>query len=403
MRVEFAKSLASVSAQQWNALWHSDYPFTRYPFLDALERSGCTNASSGWQAQHCLVYEAQQLIAVMPLYLKTHSYGEYVFDWSWANAYHENGFAYYPKLLNGIPFTPATGPRWAIDDTLPSAQQTEVLQLMLGAIAEQIQRFGYSSFHSLFAQADQRQQALKQKTLTLHARVDCQFHWFNQNYRSFTEFLATFNARKRKNVNRERRKVSEQNIQVQMLSGNELNSEDWRQFYLLYQRTYQKRSGHNGYLNEVFFQLLGQNLASNVVMAKAERDGEWLAAALYLRDEFTLYGRYWGAVEEFDALHFECCYYQGIEYAIAHNLLRFDPGAQGEHKIARGFTPVLTGSLHHIAHPGFEHAIADFLQREQSHVRHYCQTAREDLPFRDGITNIESDCLLGTNSEHQTL
>lgn len=403
MRIEFAKSLKSISASHWNKLWSSDYPFTRYEFLTALEYSDSATSITGWTPQHCLIFEDEQLLAAMPLYSKTHSYGEYVFDWSWANAFHENGYNYYPKLLNAIPFTPTTGPRWAFAPHLNAAQQQTLLGVLLEAVARHVREHSYSSFHSLFANAAQRAQALRcmnateatdRPSLTLRSRIDCQFHWFNQGFTSFADFLDTFNARKRKNLKKERRKIVEQSIHVSMLEGHLLTTEDWQQFYRLYQRTYLKRSGHTGYLNEGFFQLLGRDLPHNIVMAKAVRDGEWIAAALYMRDDKTLYGRYWGATEEFDGLHFECCYYQGIEYAIAKGIQRFDPGAQGEHKIARGFTPVFTASLHHIEHPAFDRAISDFLQQEQRHIVKYCQQARSELPFKDGAVLIDEHCLI---------
>lgn len=405
MRIEFADTLKTIDPEQWNSLWKHSYPFTRYEFLAALENSGSTTASTGWRPQHCVIFEGAQLLAAMPLYAKTHSYGEYVFDWSWANAYHEHGYHYYPKLINAIPFTPTTGPRWGIADHLPAEQQQHLLQVLLGAVAQHVHEGDYSGFHSLFNEINQRAQALQRMQflqkgalpyLKLHPRFDCQFHWFNQGFTSFSDFLDTFNARKRKNVNKERRKISEQNIAVTMVEGGALTTADWQRFYQLYQRTYLKRSGHAGYLNEAFFQLLGHDLPENIVMAKALRDGEWLAAALYLRDEKALYGRYWGATDEFDSLHFECCYYQGIEYAIANGLQRFDPGAQGEHKIARGFTPIVTSSLHHIEHPGFDQAIGSFLQQEQQHIMQYCRQARLELPFREGTEIVDEFCLIGT-------
>lgn len=396
MRIEFVTTLTQVDPAQWNSLWRGDYPFVRHEFLAALESSGCTSVDNGWNPEHCVVFEGERPIAAMPLYAKSHSYGEYVFDWSWANAFHENGFDYYPKLLNAIPFTPATGPRWTVCAELSCQQQQEVLQQMISAVMQRVSERGYSSFHTLFNSAAQRQQLQSVRLPSmLRARLDCQFHWFNQDFRSFDDFLATFSARKRKNVNKERRRVAEQNIEVQMVEGPNLTDEDWRHFYLLYQRTYLKRSGHGGYLNQSFFDLLGRHLAGSVVMAKATREHQFVAAALYLRDRDTLYGRYWGAVEEFDGLHFECCYYQGIEYAIANGLQRFDPGAQGEHKIARGFTPVLTGSAHYIAHPGFDRAIDDFLRQERQHVERYCQQAREELPFKEGYPVVDARALIG--------
>ena len=392
MRIDFIHSINQVSKTDWNQLWSTDYPFVRHEFLLALEASGCTTSRTGWEPSHCLTWDGTQLLGALPLYIKTHSYGEYVFDWSWANAYHQAGYDYYPKLLNAIPFTPATGPRWALRPELAAADKQNVMGKMLDAATQRMRQHSLSSLHCLFPSAANG--ADFGHLPDLMQRLDCQFHWFNQEYASFDDFLKTFNSRKRKNLNKERARVKEQGFTIQMTEGIELTSADWLHFYQLYRGTYRKRSGHDGYLNEAFFHQLGAAMPEHIVMAQARRDEHWCAAALYLRDSTTLYGRYWGATEEYDALHFECCYYQGVEYAIEHKLQRFDPGAQGEHKIARGFTPVLTQSFHHLQQPNFASAVRRFLAEEQKHVRAYCAEAREQLPFKDGHSLVPTDYLI---------
>ncbi len=383
MKTAFIESLAAVPAAQWDALWNCDYPFVRHDFLYALERSGCTSVANGWQPHHCLVWDGEMLVAAMPLYLKMHSYGEYVFDWSWADAWHQCGLNYYPKWINAIPFTPATGPRWAVASPLAE-------QCLFTAVEQALTDSGHSGLHLLFP----AREAIPNTSTPWLTRYGCQFHWFNQGYTDFEDFLERFASRKRKSLRRERRKVADQGIVIETLTGAGLTTDDWAGFYRLYQLTYLKRSGHTGYLNETFFQQIGARLAGQVMMVRAMLNGRWIAAALYFYDHTTLYGRYWGAIDEFDGLHFECCYYAGIEFAIARGLKRFDPGAQGEHKIQRGFTPVLTRSLHRVTHAQLASAVAAFLEQEKTHIEDYCQEARAVLPFREGEPLVPLDILL---------
>lgn len=390
MRIEFIDSLQSVDASAWDRLWPGNYPFTRHAFVLALEHSGCTSPASGWSPQHCIAWQGERMVGAVPLYLKNHSYGEYVFDWSWARAYEQAGGHYYPKLLNAIPFTPATGPRWAADPDLSSSEQANVYGALWQRLREFVDSKNLSGFHCLFPQANHPKLASEH----LLQRLDCQYHWFNQDYDSFATFMASFASRKRKNLLKERSRVTEQGIRVEMTEGVLLNTENWRHFYELYRRTYWKRSGHDGYLNEDFFQRVGAAMPEQIVMARGFYEERWIAAALYFKDAETLYGRYWGALQEFDALHFECCYYQGIEYAIKLGLRRFDPGVQGEHKIARGFTPVLTRSLHYLQHPQFAKAIGRFLTEEREQVRAYCAQARDQLPFKNDFTPMTESYLL---------
>ena len=376
LSAEFLTSLEQLPAAEWDRVAGTDYPFLRHAFLDGLEKTDCTTAETGWQPCHLILRRGGELVALMPLYLKSHSYGEYVFDWSWADAWRQSGLDYYPKLLTAIPFTPATGPRLCV-----AAGQDEE-QCLLAAIAA-VQNLAssrdISSWHLLFPT-----EAISETLLDagLHRRAATQFHWFNDGYNSFDDFLATFNSRKRKSLNRERRRVTEQGITLKTLTGADITKHDWEQFYQFYQQTYAKRSGHGGYLSRAFFVDTAASMGEQVVMVLAYLDARAVAGALYFRSSDTLYGRYWGCDREYDCLHFEACYYQGIEYCIANKLQRFDPGAQGEHKIQRGFRPITTWSNHWIADPKLSAAVGDFTRREAQHNEQYRQAASEMLPFK---------------------
>lgn len=390
MRIEFIDTIEAISRQAWNEVTGTDYPFTRHEFLHALELSGATERKSGWQPHHVVVFGEnagdEKLIAVMPLYLKYHSYGEYVFDWSWADAYRRNGVQYYPKLLSAIPYTPATGPRLCIS---PGQDRDSIGRCITEALYQQAEKFGASSIHILFPPPTDCERF---KNLGLNSRRGAQYHWFNQGFQDFDGFLSTFSSRKRKNLNKERRRIGEQNLTLKIIEGPDISPEIWQRFYYFYQLTYSKRSGHGGYLDQSFFEMIATSMAENLVLVLAYQldaqtgelhpDQEPIAGALNFRDSTTLYGRYWGCTAEFEFLHFEACYYQGIEYCIAQKLQRFDPGAQGEHKIQRGFVPVETWSNHWIAHPGFSEAIDDFLEQENESMTHYIEEAKQLLPFK---------------------
>ncbi len=373
---KFLTSLKQISAKDWQALTGTDYPFLRHDFLLGLEQTGCTTAETGWQSCHVLLQRQQHNVAVMPLYLKSHSYGEYVFDWSWEDAWRQCGLHYYPKLLTAIPFTPATGPRLCI---APEEDAQAVRNATISAIQQFAREKQLSSWHLLFPEKDVSDQLL---AAGIPRRSSTQFHWFNEGFTDFDDFLSTFNSRKRKSLRRERRRVEEQGIILQTLEGDEISEENWLQFYRFYQLTYAKRSGHGGYLSEAFFLDTAAGLGKQVIMVLAFLDGQPMAGALYFRSADTLYGRYWGCERELDCLHFEACYYRGIEYCIANGLKRFDPGAQGEHKIQRGFRPTTTYSNHWIAEPQLAQAIADFTRREAEHNAQYLKAAAQLLPFK---------------------
>lgn len=379
MQIKTIDSVTALGCEQWNGITGGDYPFLRYEFLHALETSGATDTDTGWQPIHLVGYEDGQAVALMPVFIKSHSYGEYVFDWSWADAFHRAGMAYYPKLISAIPFTPATGPRLCFSAHLSPERQTELVTQFSQAMIQLAKQLGASSWHCLFPQPAMSQQL---QQMGFSRRQGCQFHWFNEGFTQFDDFLSKFSSRKRKNLRKERQKVTQQGITLKRVEGPDISADDWRQFNRFYQLTYLKRSGHEGYLNDRFFTTLGRDMADALMMAQAHVEGELVAAALFFKSNSHLYGRYWGCTAEFDGLHFEACYYQGIEYAIEQNLQCFDPGAQGEHKIQRGFTPTETWSNHWMADSRFHAAVDDFTQREQPSIVAYMEDAARLLPFK---------------------
>jgi predicted N-acyltransferase len=350
------------------------YPFMRPEFLDALEQSKSVCAESGWQPIH-LSLQSEHGTGFMPLYLKQHSMGEYVFDHAWANAYHENGLEYYPKLLTAIPFTPSTGLRITGIDNLNANHCGQLLEEVLSVADET----GASSWHLLFP--DNQLLALFDDPRLLR-RSGVQYHWHNRDYGCFEDFLSMMNSRKRKMVRKERAEIARQDIDVEVLVGKAIDADIWALFYQLYERTYAKRNGTRGYLTETFFSQIAVTMPEQIAMAVARQNDVPIACALYFFDSDTLYGRYWGSVGEFSYLHFELCYYRGIEFAIKLGLKRYDAGAQGEHKLMRGFEPTQTASLHWIKHPQFNDAVAQFLKREDKGIAEHMQQATELLPFK---------------------
>lgn len=374
--LEFVSSVEQVGKAAWTAVCGDDYPFLRYDFLRALESSGCVDGDTAWQSQHAVIKEGDRLLAILPLYRKYDSYGEYVFDWAWADAYFRHGYNYYPKLVTAVPYTPATGPRLCV---LRGVDRASAWSFLLHGIQSELDKLGGSSWHCLFPPGEDSQTL---QSLGVSQRLGCQYHWLNQGYDDFEAFLSTFSSRKRKNLNKERRRVAEQGITLSRKFGREISEAEWQQFYLFYQLTYFKRSGRRGYLTENFFTTLAATMPEQIVMVLAHHDQELVAAALFFQGAETLYGRYWGCREEFDFLHFEACYYQGIEHAIEQGLGRFDPGAQGEHKIQRGFTPILTWSNHWIALEPFREAVDRFLAEERLALERYLNEAKTLLPFK---------------------
>lgn len=371
-----ARTLARISevpASRWNALAGPNNPFVQHAYLAALEETSCVGPGTGWTPSHLLLEEGDQLLGVMPLYLKSDSWGEFVFDQGWASAYQQAGLSYYPKLVNAVPFTPVTGPRLLCPPHSPG-----IAESLLTAAEALAQAHELSSIHVLFPE-DQCVEALRRQGWLL--RKDCQFHWFNHDYQDFAHYLEAFSSKRRKTCRRERRKISEQGITFRRLQGGQLTARDWDFLYRCYASTFLQR-GRHPYMNPDFFLAVCAGMGDRLLAIQAEKDGQPLAAAIFFIGGDTLYGRYWGSLVNVDSLHFETCYYQGIEYCIEQGLRRFDPGTQGEHKITRGFDPVFTWSGHWIAHPGFRRAIAQYLEREAVQVQSYQEQARDLLPFR---------------------
>ena len=377
MEVETISRIESIEATSWNACNVHRYPFMRHEFLAAMEHSGSVSATSGWLPRHQILKDHSKIVGVMPIYAKTHSWGEYVFDQDWARAYQHHRVPYYPKLLTAAPFTPATGPRWGV---LDSVDYLSGITQLLDTLISNAEHQHISSWHCLFP-GDSHGKALEDYGLL--KRVGCQFHWFNRDFTSFDDFLGLFASRKRKNVRKERKAVHDMGFRFLRKLGHEMSSDDWARFYEFYASTYFKR-GHSPHLNLSFFESVGSSLGDAIVVdwVFSPLNNEPIAAALFFFDNDTLYGRYWGCRQEIDGLHFEVCFYRGIEFAIEKGLQRFDPGAQGEHKISRGFEPIETSSYHWIAHPGFRDAIASFLNDEAKYMQQYCDAAAERLPFR---------------------
>lgn len=372
MPLTIIDSLHAVPADVWDALLAQPQPFLRHAFLSALEDSGSVGGRSGWQPSHRLWCDEQGRVqAALPAYLKQHSYGEYVFDHGWADACRRAGIGYYPKLLGAVPFSPVTGAR-LLGDAHAAGELLDVLAAGLGA--EDL-----SSLHINFTSAS-CDAVMAQRSGWLE-RLGCQFHWHNRGYRDFQDFLDALSSRKRKQMRKEREQVAGQGFEFDRRLCHELSEADWDFVYHCYANTYHVR-GQAPYLTRDFFSLLAERMPEMIRVVFARQHGRPLAMAFSLVDGETFYGRYWGCLAEFDRLHFETCFYQGMELAIAEGLQRFDAGAQGEHKLIRGFEPVITHSWHYLCHPGLHAAVADFLEQERSGVRVYAQEARSYLPFR---------------------
>ncbi|WP_426140612.1 GNAT family N-acetyltransferase [Pseudomonas sp. DWP3-1-2] len=368
-------SIDTVAPAQWDALVPSGQPFLRHAFLRALEDSGSLGPRSGWRAEHFLGYQDGQLVAALPAYRKWHSYGEYVFDHSWADACRRAGIAYYPKLLVAIPFSPVSGPR-----VLAASPQAGVE--LLSAVPGYLQAEGLSSAHVNFT--DPLADAFLSEQPGWLQRYGCQFHWHNRGYRDFQDFLDALSSRKRKQMRKEREQVAAQGIEFEWLEGHQLSEALWDFVYACYANTYEIR-GQSPYLTRTFFSLLAEGMPEAIRVVLARQGSRPVAMAFSLTGGDSFYGRYWGCLAEFDRLHFETCFYQGMDYAIAHGVQRFDAGAQGEHKLVRGFEPVITRSWHYLTHPGLKDAVTGFLEQERVGVLAYAEEARGALPYRQTL------------------
>ena len=376
MKVTVHDSISSIAREDWNALAGNDYPFLQHAFLELAERTGSVSPDAGWTPRHLTLNDGGKLRAAMPLYEKSHSWGEFVFDWAWAQAYEQAGLDYYPKLVSAIPFTPAPSTRILKADK----SDDEAARILLHAAIQLAGDTACSSLHILFPTTDEIP-LLDEAGLLV--RKDCQFHWRNRGYRNFDDFLATFTSAKRKKAKRDRRRVAENGIQFRRLRGAELDNDTWSTVYALIARTFMLR-GSLPYFNQAFFEGLSAHLPENILVIMAEKDGRPVAAAVFFESDTTLYGRYWGSDGHFDALHFETCYYQGIDYCIESGKQLFEPGTQGEHKISRGFAPVETWSAHWLAHPEFADAIERYLDEEGRHIDRYIETVDAHTPYKSG-------------------
>ncbi|KXU37306.1 acyltransferase superfamily protein [Ventosimonas gracilis] len=371
MSLQIIHSLSAVNAKDWDALLPNAQPFLRHAFLSALEDSQSVCGKSGWQAAHGLWVENGKLLAALPAYRKQHSSGEYVFDYQWAHACQRVGIAYYPKLLGAVPFIPVSGPRLLGDPAAASK--------LLQALTLRLAKDGLSGAHINFT--DHLADKLLADCDGWMERIGCQFHWHNPGFADFEDFLQTLTARKRKQLRKERAQIAQQGFAFDWREGHELSEADWDFIYACYAQTYRVR-GQRPYLTRLFFSLLSERMALAIRVVLASQGGQKQAMALSLTDGKNLYGRWWGCLAEWNGLHFETCLYQGMDYAIAQGLHEFDAGAQGEHKLLRGFRPTLTRSWHYLCHDGLRQAVRHFLAEERRAVQGYMDEAQTLLPYR---------------------
>ena len=379
--VQVESDIANIDVADWDACANPHgrayNPFLSHAFLSLLEETGCASPETGWMPQHLVLCSGDNIAGVMPCYLKMHSRGEFIFDHGWADAYERAGGRYYPKLLAGIPFTPVTGRRLLVPDVEDADHR---MGLLLAAAVQLTSKHGISSFHANFV--TEHEWAMLGE-LGLLQRTDQQFHWQNHGYSTFDDFLMALASRKRKTIRKERRQALEHDINVRWISGGDLTEAHWDSFFTFYTDTGERKWG-TPYLTREFFSLLSERMPDDVVLMLAYREERAIAGALNMIGGDTLYGRYWGCVEDHPCLHFELCYYQAIDFAIAHGLACVEAGAQGEHKLARGYVPKTTYSVHHLPDPHFRRAVADYLENERSYVAQTIDILGKHTPFRKG-------------------
>ena len=386
MIIKIEPSLININPKQWNEFSHPKTtdknlkinPFISYEFLYALEASGSTKIKNGWGGAHILLEdEAENLLAACPAYLKSHSMGEYVFDQGWADAYSRAGGEYYPKLQISVPFTPATAPKLLAGD---DDKAVDLKRMLASSIPELCARLGASSAHATFLTEEDKKIFLEAGFLE---RNDKQYHWFNENYGSFDDFLEALSSRKRKLIRRERRDALANGITIQCLTGSDIKTEHMEAFYTFYMDTGSRKWGRP-YLTRAFFSIIQETMPDQILLIMAKREGQYIAGAINFIGGDVLYGRNWGCIENHPFLHFEVCYYQAIDFAIQKGLKKVEAGAQGEHKLARGYRPVTTYSAHYIADPSFRQAVANYLQEERNYIAELQDTLSEQTPFRRG-------------------
>ena len=442
LQIEIRDSLADIHPEQWNALCDDGNPFLRHEFLHSLDVTGCLGSATGWYPRYFLLWdseeESRELLGAVPSYIKTNSYGEFVFDWAWAEAFERHQLDYYPKLVSSIPFTPATGRRLLVRADQPFA---ETIKLLATAVRQFAITQNYSSVHFLFltqAESDvlsavsplpshtvdeetqfaetsatsTATQRSSRKTNRTHSpdaqtdselvglnavtdhlrRIDCQYHWHNDDYLDFNDFLARCTSKRRKTIRRERRHVSDAGLHLEQRIGTTLSAQEWQWVHQFYSSTFDRKWG-NPSLTHEFFRRIGETMGDKVLIVFTYDDADQqpdkpVACSIMFIGQNTLYGRFWGCRAEYNSLHFEACYYQGIEYCISQGINTFEPGAQGEHKITRGFVPTITRSAHYIHHPGFREAIADFLAQETPYVQQRCTGLTDLLPFKSDTLSL---------------
>ena len=380
-QAKFHDTITAIGRTGWDTCAGSDNPFIGYDFLSCLEQSGCAAADSGWQPYHCAIYEDEKAsapTALMPLYLKNHSFGEYVFDHAWANAFEHAGGRYYPKLQSSVPFSPVTGSRLLTDVGEP--ERAALQRALLTAAKQLTDRLGLSSLHLTFLPEDEAELAALEGYLL---RNDQQFHWRNQNYQDFDDFLGALSSRKRKQIKKERRTARDSGVHIETLTGGDITEDHWDHFFACYMDTGARKWGQP-YLNREFFSMIGERLADRIALVVCSRGDRIVASALNFIGGDTLYGRYWGCLEDYPCLHFEACYYQAIDFAITHKLAFVEAGAQGPHKLARGYEPVKTYSAHYLPDPGFRRAVDQYLKVERREIDAEINYLGERSPFRKG-------------------
>jgi len=368
-------NISDISESDWNNCLEDDHPFVQHQFLKALEDSGSVSAETGWMPYHLILQEEDRTVGVAPLYIKGHSQGEYVFDHSWAHAYEQAGGKYYPKVQLSVPFSPVTGPRFL---TPAGPEQTIRKSLLARGAKEVAVKLGLSSVHITFHEKDDA--SLMEENGYL-LRTGEQFHWVNDGYKDFDDFLSKLSSRKRKAIKKERREANNPELEFEVLQASDITEEHWDAFFHFYMDTGSRKWG-TPYLTREFFNQIGKNLGDSIVLFMIKRADRYIAAALNFKSNDCLYGRYWGCIEDHRFLHFETCYYRAIDYAISHGIKRVEAGAQGPHKLARGYLPTKTYSAHWMQDPGFQDAIAEFLNAETREMNAEIQYLSEHSPFK---------------------
>jgi len=375
VRIEIFEKFSDFTKLSWEKLSLGQNPCLSFDFIDNAEKTGCVSSETGWKPLHLGLFDSKKsLKAAVLLYEKTHSWGEFIFDFTWAQAYRDNQLPYYPKLISCIPFTPVTSNKILLRDPSDKESATEIIKHAINLTNEK----NYSSLHFHFIKSEELNLF---KNCGLIKREDCQFHWFNHDYHSFDQFLMAMTSSKRKKIRRERRKIIEQNIYFKWRNGSEINKEKWKTIYNLISVTFYKK-GSSPYFSYEFFIEISKKIPSAIMVITAENNDKTIGAAVFFVGTEGLYGRYWGTDEGYDSLHFETCYYQGIEYCIKNNLKYFEPGTGGEHKISRGFVPNKTFSAHYLSNPTFSSAITKYLQKEGQYIDNYIENVESHSPYR---------------------